>query len=59
MMLILSNDVDDGDERNDPFEMIVESVFPPFALFDVPKESNETSDGNRGTRLTNRKTFQN
>lgn len=38
-MLILSSDVTDGDDRNEPFDTNVDPVFP---LFDVVNDSNDT-----------------
>jgi len=42
-MLILSSDVNDGDDRIEPFDTIVDPVFP---LFDVASDSNDNSEGN-------------
>ena len=39
-MLILSSDVPDGDDRNEPFDTIVDP--PVFTLFDVASDSNDT-----------------
>jgi hypothetical protein len=47
VVLILSSDVDDGDECNELPDIIVDPVFSFVLLVDVPIESKDNSDGNR------------